>query len=175
MQADIVPVLQDVCDVAVRTFYANAPTAGTRLAEMLREIVGERETDAVLVARGGGTPEQLQRLCVDEVKRAVAALTDAGKLVVIALGHGTFRANMGATVEAKVPNGAARVLRARLVDHPRRIRTLAAESQARIAALPVDDRFADEVAAEETFLRERVRNATEDHEAELELLRQPEV
>ncbi|MEU0081979.1 hypothetical protein ABZY58_29105 [Micromonospora tulbaghiae] len=172
--SDIAPKLDGgVLDVQYRTFAANAAGAADELAAVLRALAGDPGLDGVLIARGGGDRTDLGRLVTTAVRTAVDGLRQAGKTVVLAVGHGTFAAGLPADFEAITPADAAHAIRAILVDHPAARRMAAAETQERIAVLPLDDRWPDAADRETRALRQRLTAIDLGHEAALTRMRQP--
>ncbi|MEU8661454.1 hypothetical protein [Actinoplanes philippinensis] len=171
--SDIAPKLDgDVLDVDSRTFSANAPDAATRLASLLRTFATDPSLDAVLIARGGGDASDLNRLVTSEVQTAISSVRQAGKKVVLAIGHGTFVSSLEVDFEALTPGDAGHALRAILVDYPASRRLAIAQMRERLAAAEPDDDWPDLVEREQSSLEQRLAAIGMDHEAVLTRLRQ---
>ncbi|MGC5335012.1 exodeoxyribonuclease VII large subunit [Micromonospora sp. DT62] len=171
--SDIAPKLDgEVLDVDYRTFPANAPDAATQLAGMLRTLATDATLDGVLIGRGGGDQSDLSRLVTPEVQTAINSVRQARKIVVLAIGHGTFAAELEVDFEALTPGDAAHALRAMLVDYPTRRRMAIAEAQERLAAAPPVDEWLQLVEREQDSLRKRLAAIEMEHEAALARMRQ---
>lgn len=91
-----------VCPVAVQ-----GPSAVTQVVEALRELDRAPEVDVVILARGGGSVEDLLPFSDETLVRAVAAMTTP---VVAAIGHesDTPLVDLVADVRASTPTDAAK-------------------------------------------------------------------
>jgi exodeoxyribonuclease VII large subunit len=89
--------------------FVQGPRAAAAVAEALRAICAEPEIDVVVLARGGGSFEDLLPFSDERVVRAVAACPVP---VVSAVGHeqDTPLCDLAADVRASTPTAAARVL-----------------------------------------------------------------
>jgi exonuclease VII large subunit len=171
--SDIAPKLDgDALDVDYRTFLANAPGAATELAGVLRALATDVSLDGVLIARGGGDRSDLSRLVTPKVQTAISSIRQAGKTVVLSIGHGTFTADLPVDFEAITPSDAAHALRAILVDYPTSRRMATAEAQERLAAMPPDDEWLVSAEREMQALRQRLSAIEMNHEAALTRMRQ---
>ncbi|MGN9889825.1 hypothetical protein [Micromonospora sp. L31] len=114
----------------------------------------------------------MSRLVTPQVQTAIDSVRQAGKIVVLAIGHGTFTAALEVDFEALTPGDAAHAFRAILVDHPIRRRMAIAEAQERLAAAPPDEEWLAAAEREQESLRKRLSAIEMDHEAVLARMRQ---
>jgi exodeoxyribonuclease VII large subunit len=95
--------------------FVQGPRAAPAIAETLRAICGEPEVDVVVLARGGGSFEDLLPFSDERVVRAVVACSVP---VVSAVGHeqDTPLCDLAADVRASTPTAAARLVVPDLAD-----------------------------------------------------------
>jgi exodeoxyribonuclease VII large subunit len=95
--------------IVVAQTYVQGPQAPGAMAAMLGRIAGEPEVDVVVLARGGGSFEDLLPFSDERVVRAVAACPVP---VVTAVGHeqDTPLCDLAADVRASTPTAAARLV-----------------------------------------------------------------
>ena len=154
------------------TFAANAQDAAARLAALLRTLASDPSLDGVLIARGGGDQSDLSRLVTLEVQTAINSVRQSRKIVVLAIGHGTFTAALEVDFEALTPGDAAHAFRAILVDNPKRRRMAIAEAQEQLAAAQPDEGWLATAEREHESLRKRLSAIEMEHEAALARMRQ---
>ncbi len=101
--------------ILVAETYVQGPRAATAIAEALREICDAPEIDVVVLARGGGSFEDLLPFS-DE--RLVRALADCPVPIVSAVGHeqDTPLSDLVADARASTPTAAARLVVPDLID-----------------------------------------------------------
>ena len=107
--------------VVVAETYVQGPRAAPALVDALRRICAEPEVDVVVLARGGGSLEDLSPFDDERLVRAVAACTVP---VVSAVGHeqDTPLCDLAADARASTPTAAARLV---VPDHEELLATLA--------------------------------------------------
>lgn len=138
MRADTLGHL-DVFETTTRVVRVNSPDAPSRLAETLAAFWNSAPPpDAVLIARGGGDPDDLDRLGTPEVRKEVERLRNRGTFVVAAIGHGNSHVDLGADVHARTPTSGAEIIRRKFHDAPEAQRLAYANHEARIAGLRFD-------------------------------------
>jgi exodeoxyribonuclease VII large subunit len=95
--------------VVVAQTYVQGPQAPGAIAATLRRLAGEADVDVVVVARGGGSFEDLLPFSDERVVRAVASCPVP---VVTAVGHeqDTPLCDLAADVRASTPTAAARLV-----------------------------------------------------------------
>jgi exodeoxyribonuclease VII large subunit len=95
--------------IVVAETYVQGPRAAPALVEALRRICGEPDVEVVVLARGGGSLEDLSPFSDERLVRAVAASTVP---VVSAVGHeqDTPLCDLAADARASTPTAAARLV-----------------------------------------------------------------
>lgn len=122
MLDDTLPHLDSVFDLTKRQIYVNRADAADQLAEMLRGFENARPPfDAVMIARGGGDPDDLRALNTEAVRAEITQLKNRGVFVVTAIGHGDIDIDMTANYQAKTPTSGAAVLGRLFGDLPKRL------------------------------------------------------
>jgi exodeoxyribonuclease VII large subunit len=95
--------------VLVAETYGHGPTAAAAIVEALRRLCGEPDVDVVVLARGGGSFEDLLPFSEESLVRAVAS---APVPIVSAVGHeqDTPLCDLAADVRASTPTAAGRLV-----------------------------------------------------------------
>jgi exodeoxyribonuclease VII large subunit len=96
-------------NILVAEAYVQGPRAAPAMVDALSRLCAEPEVDVVVLARGGGSFEDLLPFSDERLVRAVAA---AGVLVVSAVGHeqDTPLCDLAADARASTPTAAARLV-----------------------------------------------------------------